>query len=387
MDNSSTSSSSFVLDAPVVTDCKKNNEQVFCHYQLVASALTVLRNQLVQAQSDLLRLEELKSEAVADPLTYVDKVTSKSAHEHYKGLQKVVAIPHVNLEKYMEPLKKRGSDIDMVISPPKKPRIYRPTVPEISTVFPAYQRSPSVSTCGSPAFERRNPLDSPLVEERSIPALAKPAATKVAQRRPKGTRGPGIRPSGLYYSNRFSGASYLGTPTIRMEDEERAVAPLSPSPSVSDNEAESEIPAEFRDSEEYKELLKLKRLAKLKKQQQSQQQQISKPSVTSSSAAVDTQAQHPPTPPPAKTQPQVVVKQQRYTTLTVHHGYKCDSCGSEPIVGGRWKCLQCDELDLCDPCHLKDYLGHSSSHSMTLIETPEVSSAIEGENYSYLCLN
>ncbi|CAO3677194.1 unnamed protein product [Umbelopsis ramanniana] len=38
----------------------------------------------------------------------------------------------------------------------------------------------------------------------------------------------------------------------------------------------------------------------------------------------------------------------------IHYGYACDSCGDEPIVGVRYKCMECDvseEVDLCERCH------------------------------------
>lgn len=41
-------------------------------------------------------------------------------------------------------------------------------------------------------------------------------------------------------------------------------------------------------------------------------------------------------------------------TLPVHHGFKCDDCGVEPIVGDRWRCTKCREplaIDLCADCY------------------------------------
>ncbi|TPX44535.1 hypothetical protein SeMB42_g04299 [Synchytrium endobioticum] len=244
--------------SPDQLDLKKNND-----YQLVASALAVLRHQLSQAQKDLQRLEELKTEALSDPLTYVDKLTTRCAHMDYTGLQKVIAIPHINIEKYLEPLKKGGVDIaEIVIPPPKRPKIHKMPASEISTsIVVPFQRSPSSSSlCASPfqspaaaAGDISNLNNAASATSSSphpqTPILVKPAP-KAAARRGKGTRGPGIRPAGLYYSNRFSGASYLGTPTVRMETDDdvktAAVnanatttattstpqAPLSPSPSV-----------------------------------------------------------------------------------------------------------------------------------------------------------
>lgn len=46
-------------------------------YQIVSSTLTVLRNQLLQAEDDLERLMKLKEEALQDPVTFVEKLLAK----------------------------------------------------------------------------------------------------------------------------------------------------------------------------------------------------------------------------------------------------------------------------------------------------------------------
>lgn len=75
--------------------------------------------------------------------------------------------------------------------------------------------------------------------------------------------------------------------------------------------------------------------------------------------------------------------------LIVHEGYKvrsllmfilmkkCDSCGVEPIVGERWKCMSCPDdmtVDLCKECkEAGDFetLTHSRDHSMQKITSAE----------------
>ncbi|GAM23162.1 hypothetical protein SAMD00019534_063370 [Acytostelium subglobosum LB1] len=58
-------------------------------------------------------------------------------------------------------------------------------------------------------------------------------------------------------------------------------------------------------------------------------------------------------------------------SLPVHEGYKCDGCDVEPIVGTRWRCQECIELDLCDNCNNKyEEIGqHKSSHHMNSYDT------------------
>lgn len=41
--------------------------------------------------------------------------------------------------------------------------------------------------------------------------------------------------------------------------------------------------------------------------------------------------------------------------MTQHIGITCDGCGMQPLVGRRFKCLVCDNFDLCEACEAK---GH-----------------------------
>ena len=34
-----------------------------------------------------------------------------------------------------------------------------------------------------------------------------------------------------------------------------------------------------------------------------------------------------------------------------HNGVACKSCPMNPIVGVRYKCMVCDDLDLCEKCY------------------------------------
>lgn len=34
----------------------------------------------------------------------------------------------------------------------------------------------------------------------------------------------------------------------------------------------------------------------------------------------------------------------------IHYGEVCDSCKENPILGIRYKCLECFEYDLCEKC-------------------------------------
>eukprot|EP01103_Thecamoeba_quadrilineata_P016776 TRINITY_DN5712_c0_g1_i2.p1 TRINITY_DN5712_c0_g1~~TRINITY_DN5712_c0_g1_i2.p1 ORF type:complete len:389 (-),score=44.69 TRINITY_DN5712_c0_g1_i2:129-1295(-) len=55
----------------------------------------------------------------------------------------------------------------------------------------------------------------------------------------------------------------------------------------------------------------------------------------------------------------------------VHHSIKCDSCGTHPIVGTRYKCNSCYNYDLCQTCYEsnapppKNDVAHKPSHKFT----------------------
>lgn len=52
--------------------------------------------------------------------------------------------------------------------------------------------------------------------------------------------------------------------------------------------------------------------------------------------------------------------------LDVHYGVICDGCQAFPIVGARFKCLDCPDYDLCESCMAKGTC-HPSSHSFNKI--------------------
>lgn len=55
---------------------------------------------------------------------------------------------------------------------------------------------------------------------------------------------------------------------------------------------------------------------------------------------------------------------------SVHLGYQCDCCGKEPIVGTRWTCQVCPEVDLCATCASSRYENppHLTQHQLTRTE-------------------
>jgi len=53
----------------------------------------------------------------------------------------------------------------------------------------------------------------------------------------------------------------------------------------------------------------------------------------------------------------------------IHHGITCDSCEKTPIEGYRYKCVVCDDFDLCGNC---EAAGRHPGHNMMRIANPEM---------------
>lgn len=52
----------------------------------------------------------------------------------------------------------------------------------------------------------------------------------------------------------------------------------------------------------------------------------------------------------------------------IHHNFKCDGCGMNPIVGKRYKCNSCRNFDYCENCYEKNKYTHK--HSFNAVEKP-----------------
>ena len=57
---------------------------------------------------------------------------------------------------------------------------------------------------------------------------------------------------------------------------------------------------------------------------------------------------------------------------TVHKGIKCSNCGIDPIIGIRYKCLMCDNFNLCEKCEkLEDNNINSHPHNLIKMRKEE----------------
>eukprot|EP00090_Calanus_glacialis_P045022 TRINITY_DN8123_c0_g1_i2.p1 TRINITY_DN8123_c0_g1~~TRINITY_DN8123_c0_g1_i2.p1 ORF type:complete len:514 (-),score=192.21 TRINITY_DN8123_c0_g1_i2:143-1684(-) len=55
--------------------------------------------------------------------------------------------------------------------------------------------------------------------------------------------------------------------------------------------------------------------------------------------------------------------------VKIHHGVTCDVCEKTPIKGNRYKCVVCDDFDLCGSC---EAAGRHPGHNMMRISNPEM---------------
>lgn len=64
----------------------------------------------------------------------------------------------------------------------------------------------------------------------------------------------------------------------------------------------------------------------------------------------------------------------------IHDGYRCDVCNASPIMGIRYKCLDCDSYDLCEACKEGPCGVHDTSHKMLCILGPSSETALKQQD-------
>ena len=52
--------------------------------------------------------------------------------------------------------------------------------------------------------------------------------------------------------------------------------------------------------------------------------------------------------------------------MSIQSGFSCDGCKASPIVGKRWKCLDCNDWDFCEKC--KETVPHDPTHNFINID-------------------
>lgn len=72
----------------------------------------------------------------------------------------------------------------------------------------------------------------------------------------------------------------------------------------------------------------------------------------------------------AITHPRHYLHRTSHAARAVHHGVRCDDCGSQPIRGARFKCTHCDDFDLCANCEASPLSTHPVEHAFLKIRSP-----------------
>ncbi|KAJ3092214.1 ZZ-type zinc finger-containing protein 3 [Quaeritorhiza haematococci] len=85
-------------------------------YQLVQSALKVLKRQLDRAQEDLRILQARREEALKNPVEFVQNIISKKNGEKLPTMQQIVAIPTVDLHNFKNHQRKGDRGLQAVPS-------------------------------------------------------------------------------------------------------------------------------------------------------------------------------------------------------------------------------------------------------------------------------
>jgi len=423
-------------------------------YLLVEDAIKVLRNQLTQAEKDISILKEYKEKALNDPISFVENLINKK-YNNLPRLQKVFSIPNINLSKYQpHSLRKdtkysnSNSNINGIFkdiayiedtSVPNSPVVNTPkrkrsveeaedkssfytkewTDEEIDQLWNLLEIFPEESTPMARYIKISSYLGtkSPKQVENKVQTLSKKRKSSRKNLKPQKIAAESkIKAEKTLYSNRFSGAAYLGTPTVYMSDEEENEAAILGTGTVSINSAAAtetvdslaapstttssrsrnrkmQIPDDDTSDEDYEEpVSKPKRIhsnSSISHTRTTNNSLSSAYMTRSSSYPLNDFSLHKPNEEKKK-------KSNHSTkpdfTNNIHYGIQCDRCGIEPIVGIRYKCKVCkdpNQIDLCEDCISKGFENelHKSNHEFETIEKyiPEDDRTIvSSEDYSYL---
>lgn len=64
-------------------------------------------------------------------------------------------------------------------------------------------------------------------------------------------------------------------------------------------------------------------------------------------------------------------KSPNKSCLSVHKHFCCDGCGMDPIIGRRFRCQECSNLDLCESCEIKGMHTHEMTRYFMTDKQPE----------------
>ncbi|ORX59120.1 hypothetical protein BCR36DRAFT_408647 [Piromyces finnis] len=409
-------------------------------YLLVEDAIKLLKIQLAQAEKDIIKLKEYKKKALKDPINFVENLIDKK-YKNIPRLQKVISIPNIDLSIYQShSLRKPKSllnnsnsnnlyknDITYTEntspnSPPNtKKRLFEEvdnkssfyteewTEEETDQLLNLLEVIPEESVPMTRYVKLANCIGTktPKQVEKKMETLAKKRKTTRKNLKPQKIAAESkIKAEKTLYSNRFSGAAYLGTPTVYMSDEEGDGTSLNNNKPISMNSAAATATVDTLSPLEYDHnQSKYHNLDILDDDSSDEdyEEPVSKPKRTNSvsypkrttnNSSASTYLTRSSSLPLSGTSHNKK-KSALATSINlnnIHYGIQCDRCGIEPIVGIRYKCKICknsNQVDLCEDCISKKYENghHKANHEFKKIENyiPEDDkTTIASEDYSYL---
>lgn len=323
-------------------------------YQLLINALVKLQAQRAKAVKDVERLLEAREEAMKDPLKFVTALEN-GENLNLPGPQEIIQIPHIDWEKY------NVHSLTQGMRPKTRKRIHKESQSPHQEVTQETKDAPVVDgkiLVRGRAYDESKPQtfnqswsddeqrkleellikypDEPILYQRwskiskelgtrtplqvqsrvqkffialKMQGLPVPGRNprKAVLRRPYGTKRRG-RISYSHGSGKVS--SFMTAFDMYEEKPDVGTSAMNQPESATEVSDEEDIAEELRNSEEYQELLKLKQVKALKEQEMN-------------------------------------------TGIITHIGFSCDRCGTDPIIGTRWHCLECPastSLDLCEKC-------------------------------------
>ncbi|ORX81095.1 hypothetical protein BCR32DRAFT_268489 [Anaeromyces robustus] len=388
-------------------------------YLLVEDAIKVLKIQLAQAEKDIRILKEYKEKALADPIGFVENLINKK-YKNIPRLQKVISIPNIDLSIYQPHSLRHAKTFSN--SNNSTQNFYKeisysedtsPTSPDylwnLLEIFP----EESVPMTRYVKISNQLETKSPKQVEKKVQTLSKRRRTTRRRLKPqKIATESKIKAEKTLYSNRFSGAIYLSTPTVYMSDEEEDGAALLGTGSVSMTSAAATATVDPTTPNSTNARSRSRRNDIIVKDDDSSdedyQEPVSRPRRNNStnntsganhSVSYMTRSSSLPSNSSSLRSKAKDEKKKKQNNIfdfqdinNIHHGIQCDRCGIEPIVGIRYKCKVCEgdnQVDLCEDCISKDYENayHKANHEFERIDIyiPEDDrTAIASENYSYL---
>ncbi|XP_067892799.1 ZZ-type zinc finger-containing protein 3 isoform X4 [Heterodontus francisci] len=282
------------------------------HYQRLLQTIAVLEAQRAQAIQDLECLSRHQKEGLKEPITFVENLQQK-VDMGFPCPQRVIQLPQIPWDHYTSGL----GNFE------KEYRNKKHNTRRLKLIFdkglPERPKSPVDSKKDT---ESSSAFYSSVLPSSDAPGVMLNSRVQSSNRRQHPLRKYLFQPSTFMTSHE---------PPVYMDIEDdrgsfySSQLDASADDEVSDDES---IPPSYRHTAEYKELMCLKKLRKQK-----------------------------------------LDLMQAESNFVQHIGFKCDNCGTEPILGLRWHCQDCPQdssVDFCDSCSdcLYETEIHKGNHQL-----------------------